>query len=88
VSIPNYNLYEAISYRAISFVITFNITWAITGSWKAALSIGPIDQLFKFGVYYYHRKGWDAFSSRKVTEYWATVDTEVYGDNSEEDDDE
>jgi len=88
MTIPNYCLWESISYRLISFVITFTVTYLVTGSLKAALAIGPIDQIFKFGVYYYHRRAWDQYSSSKITEYWAEVDEAVYGPDNGEDDDE
>ena len=52
------SLFKSISYRVISILLTFVISYLITGSLTAASAIVSIDSILKVIVYYYHERMW------------------------------
>ena len=50
------SLFKSISYRVISILLTFVISYLITGSLTAASAIVSIDSILKVIVYYYHER--------------------------------
>lgn len=51
-------LIKTLSWRSISLVVTFFISWYITGSTLFAVSISLADTLSKFVTYYVHERAW------------------------------
>ncbi len=54
------SLLKSVSYRVISILLTFAISYLITGSLTAASAIVSIDSVFKVIVYYYHERIWSS----------------------------
>ncbi len=52
------SMYKALSYRTISVMLTFGISYTITGSIKAAGAIVSVDAVLKMIVYYGHERLW------------------------------
>ena len=52
------SLYKSISYRVISVLLTFGISYFVTGSLTAASAIVSIDAVLKMVVYFYHERAW------------------------------
>ena len=52
------SLAKAVSWRVTASITTTLITYFVTGSLKAAFSIGIFDFLIKFVLYYFHERAW------------------------------
>ena len=52
------SLYKAVSYRVISIILTFGISYFVTGSLAAASAIVSIDAVLKMFVYFGHERMW------------------------------
>lgn len=52
------SLLKAISYRIIGTLTTAALTWFVTGSVRAALTIGAIEPVAKILIYYLHERAW------------------------------
>ena len=53
------SLLKSISFRIIAFLITFFVSFVITGKIIFATSIGLIDSLIKIFIYYFHERVWN-----------------------------
>ena len=63
------SLYKSISYRVISVLLTFGISYFITGSLTAASAIVSIDAVLKIVVYFYHERAWSKiYNKYKIEE--------------------
>lgn len=51
-------LLKTLSWRSISLVVTFFISWYVTGSTFFAVSISVADTCSKFVTYYLHERAW------------------------------
>ena len=54
-------LVKSISYRIISIITTFIISYVLTGNATLASSIASIDALIKFALYFFHEQAWGHF---------------------------
>lgn len=52
------SLLKAVSWRIIATLTTITIAWAIYRDIKPALTIGGIEFVAKFFVYYFHERAW------------------------------
>ena len=52
------SLLKALSWRIIATITTALIAYAVTGEIEAALLIGSIEFVLKFGIYYAHERVW------------------------------
>lgn len=52
------SLLKALSWRIIATLTTTIIAYAITGEIKAAMTIGGIEFVLKFAIYYAHERVW------------------------------
>ena len=52
------HLKKTVSWTIISAIITFFITWAITGSWEFGLSVMIVGRIVKTFAYYRHERWW------------------------------
>ena len=52
------SIYKALSWRIIATLSTILIAYIITGKTETALSIGGIEFLAKFIIYYLHERAW------------------------------
>ena len=52
------SLAKAISWRIISLIILFFVTYVITGSTVFAISISVTDMAIKMVAYYFHERTW------------------------------
>ena len=52
------SLLKAVSWRIIATVTTIIIAWFVFGDIKPALTIGGIEFVTKFAVYYFHERLW------------------------------
>ena len=50
---------KALTYRALSLLATAATAFAFTGSLSAALGMGLVDGVFKFGLYAAHEAAWE-----------------------------
>jgi len=62
---------KAVSWRVFATVVTACVALAITGNLQLAATIGIIDSLLKFAVYYLHERIWNkvSFGRLKSPEY-------------------
>lgn len=57
---------KTVTWRAIAVSITFAVTFAVTGSFEAAGTIGGIDTVIKMAAYYAHERGWAKLLARRA----------------------
>ena len=50
------------TYSAMHFVVAVSVTFAITGDWLAALSVGIVEPLIQTVAYALHERAWAAGS--------------------------
>ena len=50
---------KTISWRIIGTLDTIVISWAITGTFSVAVSIGFIELITKMVLYFFHERAWD-----------------------------
>lgn len=50
--------YKSISYRILSIIVTFVISFILTGDFTMAGSIASIDAVIKFAMYFLHEQAW------------------------------
>jgi uncharacterized membrane protein len=55
---PARSLAKALSWRAVSAVITGLVAWRTTGDLRVAVAIGVLDTTIKLGAYYAHERLW------------------------------
>lgn len=52
------HLAKAVTWRIIATAVTVLSTFLITGSMTAGLTIGAVDTIVKFCLYYFHERVW------------------------------
>ena len=52
------SLLKAISWRIIASTDTFAITWLVTGSPTAGITVSLLEVVTKFCLYYFHERAW------------------------------
>ncbi|MFT4713888.1 MAG: putative membrane protein [Candidatus Azotimanducaceae bacterium] len=52
------SLLKATSWRVLATLTTTIIAYLITGEVETALTIGSIEFVFKFMIYYFHERAW------------------------------
>ncbi len=52
------HLAKAFTWRIIATLITVVITFCVTGSLEAGLSVGAFDVVLKLAAYYFHERAW------------------------------
>jgi uncharacterized membrane protein len=82
----NRSILKAISWRIVGSIDTIAISYFITGSVKAALSIGFIETFTKITIYYFHERLWERIefgkgSKPKSIVYPNKLGDEVYEQN-------
>lgn len=62
---------KTFSWRLFATVITFSVSWALTGRVTLAAEIGIADTLVKLFAYYSHERAWNrtSFGKKKPPEY-------------------
>ena len=62
---------KTFSWRFFATVITFLVSWALTGRVTLAAEIGIADTLVKLLAYYSHERAWNrtSFGKKKPPEY-------------------
>ena len=58
MSVLQLHLIKSISYRILSVIVTFIISFILTGSISLAGSIASIDAVIKFALYFFHEQAW------------------------------
>lgn len=56
---------KSISYRILSIITTFIISYALTGNATLAGSIASIDAVIKFALYFFHEQAWGHFIKKR-----------------------
>lgn len=56
---------KSIVYRIYAFIITFVVSFIITGDTKISLTIGVIENIIKISTYYFFDLLWENFSNKK-----------------------
>jgi len=52
------SLLKAISWRIIASLDTFLLTWLVTGSPAAGVTVSLLEIATKFCLYYFHERAW------------------------------
>lgn len=60
------SIIKAVSYRIVGTIATVLISFAITGNFKFAVSIGGIELFSKIAIYYLHERMWERIKLGKV----------------------
>ena len=63
------SLGKSLSYRFISVIMTFGISYAITGDTSVAATIVGIDSVFKMVMFYYHERAWSKIYKKYKPEH-------------------
>jgi len=65
------SLAKTLSWRFFATLITFSVSWALTGRLALAAEIGIADTLVKLLAYYSHERVWNrlSFGKKKPPEY-------------------
>lgn len=53
------SLAKAVTWRVVATLTTMLIAWLLIGDITVALSIGAIEFIAKFVIYYLHERAWD-----------------------------
>mgnify|MGYP006000866593 CR=1 FL=1 len=59
-------LWKTITWRIISWIVSFAIGYGLTGNIGMALSFGFADTIFKTVLYWLHEYKWDKITNRKI----------------------
>ena len=62
---PQRSLAKTISWRIIGTLDTILISWAITGTFSFAISIGAIELFTKMILYFFHERIWNSIKYGK-----------------------
>jgi len=57
---------KTLIWRFISAIVTFLISYVITGSFISGGMIAISESLLKTVIYYYHEKFWDKYTKKKL----------------------
>lgn len=49
---------KAVSWRVLATLTTAGLVYATTGAWHIALSVGAMEVVAKFALYYLHERAW------------------------------
>ena len=62
---------KAVSWRVLALLITFSVSWILTGELELAATIGAVDSLIKIVTYYGHERIWNRikFGRMKMPDY-------------------
>ncbi|MDD5458141.1 MAG: DUF2061 domain-containing protein [Phycisphaerae bacterium] len=62
---------KSVSWRIWATLITFFISWLLTGKFETAASIGLLDSVIKIGMFYGHERLWNNINigRKKITQY-------------------
>lgn len=60
------SIIKGITWRILGTLDTMIISYFITGNWKLALSIGGIEVITKFFLYYFHERLWQVVPRGRV----------------------
>ena len=52
------SLLKTISWRTIASLDTFLLTWLVTGSPTAGLTVSGLEIVTKMALYYFHERAW------------------------------
>lgn len=58
-------LIKSIIWRFIATLITFLVSWGVSGNFNFGLAIGGIDATIKFVGYFLHEKAWDNYLNKE-----------------------
>ncbi len=56
---------KTITWRIVASLITFTVTWAVTGDIKFGIVVGGFDAVIKMFAYYFHEHAWDTYLEKK-----------------------
>ena len=52
------DLAKTATYSLVHFTVAFSVAYALTGSWRAAATLGLIEPLVQTGAYALHERAW------------------------------
>ena len=52
------SLLKTISWRILASTDTFLLTWLVTGSYTAGLTVSGLEVITKMILYYFHERAW------------------------------
>ena len=52
------SLLKTLSWRIVASTDTFLLTWLVTGSYKAGLTVSGLEVITKMILYYFHERAW------------------------------
>jgi uncharacterized membrane protein len=52
------SILKTISWRILASTDTFLLTWLVTGSYKAGLTVSGLEVITKMILYYFHERAW------------------------------
>jgi uncharacterized membrane protein len=56
------SLLKTLSWRIVASTDTFLLTWLVTGSIKAGLTVSGLEIITKMILYYFHERAWLRFN--------------------------
>jgi len=59
------NMIKSIVYRLYSFLVTFVISFLLTGNLNLSITLGLVENFFKIATYYWFDIVWDKFTKKK-----------------------
>ena len=52
------HLLKSVTWRIIASVVSFLIGWSVTGDVSIGITVGVVDVVVKFILYYFHERIW------------------------------
>ena len=52
------HLLKSVTWRIIASVVSFLIGWSVTGDVSIGITVGVVDVVVKFILYYFHERMW------------------------------
>ena len=52
------HLLKSVTWRIIASVVSFLIGWSVTGDVSLGITVGVVDVVVKFILYYFHERMW------------------------------
>ena len=65
VDLKKRTIVKTLTWRVTASLTTFIIAWALTGDFLIGVSIGSIEAIVKFFLYYFHERIWNNISWAK-----------------------
>ena len=75
---------KTLTWRVLSTATTFSVAYAVTGSFKAGGIIACVETVIKTIQYYFHERGWETFTRKKIKEIKSNQIEKIVSDTTKQ----